>query len=206
VKATVTAVRDYGVVLIAEDKVTTLVAVDEHSTLSKVGKMVSVVVIDADVTKKILEVSIEKSLVSEVSSSLTGSRSFHANMLYEGKVLKIKEKYLVVIVESSIGFVMISDYHCPYFDTDDFEIGQTLKLHLLCEKLEASLEFPHRGVPVWVIFNDSKIIRSEVLRYPYTMCLKYFQCVHKVFENVFLKLVLGFKERLTNQMKNYTSN
>lgn len=167
-KATVTAVKDYGIVFTADDKITTMVALNERSISAKVGKAISVVILDADVTKRVLEVSTDKSLVSELSSNVSAVKIFKAETIYQGKILLIKEKYLVVLVGSTIGFVMVSDYHSPYLGTGEFEVGKVMQLQLLCPKIErrdiSCATFPHEDLPVWIIHDESKIPRKELLK------------------------------------------
>jgi hypothetical protein len=167
-KATITAFKDYGIVFTADDKITTMIALNERSTGTKVGKVVSVVILDADLTKRVLEVSTDKSLIEELSSNVSVAKIFKTETIYQGKILLIKEKYLVVLVDSTIGFVMVSDYHSPYLGTGEFAVGKLLQLQLLCPKIErqdvSCATFPHEDSPVWIVYNESKIPRKELLR------------------------------------------
>jgi hypothetical protein len=128
--ATVTAIKDYGVVLIGDDQRTVMLAPSpDHALACNPGDEVKVRVLDVDYAKKVLIVTLLPELVK-------GGRTKHRRALLakmppagascEAKVILKRDRYAVVSVDGLLGFLAVADYHCPYVGTGNLAFGNVI--------------------------------------------------------------------------------
>jgi ribosomal protein S1 len=138
INAIVSSVKDYGVVLMADDRVSMMLAPLDRKSHSE-GTQVEVVILDIDMEHQVFNVSLDSDLVktikkanskSKKSSKQNTSKSINVSDVITAKIILLKNQYLVVQINDSVGYVMISDYHCPYLTSSTYEIGQDIMVRL----------------------------------------------------------------------------
>lgn len=180
VKATVSSIKDYGIVLMAEDRVTMMLASDYNTSATiKVGTALDVVVLDLDLESKVLNVTLNTEVITRLqqvsSSTASKKKSKNADIkslpvgdVVDGTVLMIKKQYLVVLVQSIVGYVMVSDYHCPYLTTENFVAQQKITVRVeKCPQVTsaATFSYPHEGSVIFSLFEQqNEQIRNQVAR------------------------------------------
>lgn len=167
VQATVTSIEEYGVLLLADDQVSMLLARSPSPQALEgleEGKIVSVRVFDIDYKHSVMECSLEASALK--APEKVEKLSLTVGMAVNAKVLSVKDKYLVVETGfkekgskttksnktknetvSIIGFLMLADYHKPKPDpvADGFTVGQELSVKVLA--IPETLDDKKRGNP-----------------------------------------------------------
>lgn len=129
--ARVTAIKDYGVVMLAPDGKTVLLAPSpSHVADCKVNDEVKVRVLDVDWAKRLLTVTLLPDLVKEGRSKRR--KSLAASAPKEGedvsaKVLFKANRYAIVSVDGILAVLGVADYQCPYLSTKTLEVGATVE-------------------------------------------------------------------------------
>lgn len=175
IDATVTAVKDYGVVLLSHDSTTVMLAQGSHAvSSSKIGVKVKVRVLDMDFDKNIMNVSMHKSVLSSAKSKTDEKLVPEIGGIVEGKILLVKEKYLVVSFGKSamIGYVMIADYHSPYLNTSEYQVNGELILKYIGESTSSGRnneedgshdkeDYPHVSLPIFTLHDENRDGRKK---------------------------------------------
>ena len=143
VKATVSAVKAYGVVLVGMDNVTMMLAKannGEASSFSE-GDTVEALVLDIDFDNNVLDVTLDaefvanakkfkesQMLVKKKSKKRSTPECVVGEICRNCVVVLVKAQYLVVLMKGLVCFVMVADYHCPYLSTVDFKVNQSISV------------------------------------------------------------------------------
>lgn len=144
VKATVSAVKSYGIVLMGSDNVTMMLAkTKDGETLDlSEGDAVDALVLDVDFENSVLDVTLDSELVSTVKKTQSsGSKKKKSKkspspecsigeICHNSVVSLIKNSYVVVVVNGIVVFVMVADYHCPYKTSADFSVNQNITVKI----------------------------------------------------------------------------
>ncbi len=166
--ATITAIKEYGVILLASDKTTVMLAHGNFNSSSsiEIGKEVKAVVLDVNFVQKVLDVSVEKNLVSSIEKLRPDMERNLESSKLEGTILLVKNKYLVVSTSFGIGYVMIADFHCPYMDPRKNEVYQVdKKITVQVSGETANGDFPHSRLLIYSVNDDNGVVnRKETAR------------------------------------------
>jgi ribosomal protein S1 len=165
-RCTVHQVKDYGVILMASDHVTLMLAKTNQSVQVSEGEVLDALVLDVDTNGRVLEVTIDQSVVQAIKSALGGGdmkvnkkkkaavtdsnsllksleKIAPGDVFRSATILLVKEKYLITLVQDSIlCYVMIADYHCPYKETANYATGDHIPIRI--EKVLRSLISPEQ--------------------------------------------------------------
>jgi ribosomal protein S1 len=141
VKATVTAVKSYGVVLMGTDNVTMMLAKTADGSNFAEGDAVDALVLDIDFENSVLDVTLDTDLVSTIKKTQASQAASKkkktkkisaecsvGEICHNSVIALVKDQYVVVVVKGVVCFVMIADYHCPYKTTADYKVQQTLSV------------------------------------------------------------------------------
>ena len=170
VRATISSIESYGIVLTAADQVTMMLARNiQAKSKMVVGQTMDVLVLDIDFKNSVLDVSLDAELVANMSapsqngkkkSSSAASKVPQAlcvkDSMLTGRVelVQADKKYLVVSVErSAIAYVSIADYHCPVItEPTEYAKNQEISLRVVKPSTEgaadADNESPHNASTV----------------------------------------------------------
>ena len=127
VNATVTAVKDYGIVLSGEDHRTVMLAPGpDHVLACAPNDEVKVRVLDVDWAKRVLVVTMLPELVrrgrakyrktADGLSLQTGARGV-------AEIVLKRDRYAVVEMDGALAYLAVADYQCPYLATGNLELG-----------------------------------------------------------------------------------
>jgi len=171
IKATVSSIESYGVVLTADDNTTMLLA--RHTSAEKlaelsVGKSVKARVLDLDFANSVLEVALDNAFTKaeEKTPAKKGKAAPAAEVLtvgskVEGQVALVRSNYLVVLLKKSLGFVSLADFHNPKPDAEHFKEGQKISVRVQVAPAETgSPAYPHDGVAVLNISDEASGVRA----------------------------------------------
>ena len=158
VTAHVTAVKEYGVVLLSHDKKTVMLAQGMHAEPNaRVGTEIKVRVLDMSWDKKVMDVSMHDSMMK------FSKKSLRSGELVEGKIVLVKQKYLVVSLPSGeLGFVVVADFHCPYLNTTEYSLDSSLTLKFIGNSADG--DYPHSLLQLFVIHDEAPDGRREIAR------------------------------------------
>jgi ribosomal protein S1 len=173
VKATVTALESYGVVLTGDDNATMLLArntsADRLAELT-VGKSVKARVLDVDFANCVLEVSLDSAFTKTADAATPGKKdkksvatpssaaeALEDGVKYDAIVGLVKDTHLVVLIKKSVvAYVMLADYHCTKPEAGNYTVGQKLAVRLQVKgDASASQAFPHAAVSVLTVYDES---------------------------------------------------
>ena len=144
VQGTVSAIKEYGIILIsALDNTTVMLAKGVSSSKVKVGTTMKARILDVDYENAVLEVTLDEQLLvhdkaviqdpKKKKKSRESEISIPVGSIVDGKVILMKEKYVIVYLTAYnvIAFVLVADYHTPYAKgTDAFVMNQVIKLRV----------------------------------------------------------------------------
>ena len=171
VNGTVSSIEEFGIVLLASDNITIMLAKITAGHTLQVGDAADVCVLDVDFENSVLEVSLDNTLVAvsgqKVDKKKKGKSKkkgvvdespedstvplLSVDDTVSGTILLVKDKYLVVSTACKrIGYVMIADFHSPKPDSSAYLINSSFELKLLVSG-SAAKSFPHECIP---IFNE----------------------------------------------------
>jgi ribosomal protein S1 len=160
IKATVQGIKPYGVILIAPDQNSIMIARGEqHIRACKPGDEVHVCVLDIDYEKNVWEVSMNESLVKTAQSSTSaesekkgkkskskkggdskeaGSDNNSGEQLQPGQICSARielltQTHMIASVPTSSGqlvAVAVKDYHCPYLELVEYAVGENINVRI----------------------------------------------------------------------------
>jgi ribosomal protein S1 len=170
VRATISSIESYGIVLTAADQVTMMLARNiQAKSKMVVGQTMDVLVLDIDFKNSVLDVSLDAELVANMSApAQNGKKKSSAAAPKIPQALRVKDsvltgrvelvqadkKYLVVSVErAAIAYVSIADYHCPVItEPTEYAKNQEISLRVVKPATEgaadADNESPHHASAV----------------------------------------------------------
>jgi rRNA biogenesis protein RRP5 len=177
VEATVTSVKEYGVVMVGPNNTTMMLARGVHADESvEIGNKINVRVLDIDYENKVLDVSMDTDLINVIKSKKTEKKSKKSSKSIESKELPsvgskvdarielLKDKYLVVSINGLIAYSMVSDFHSPYLNTDDYKVHQSIAVKVERTSVdELSLSSPHSNMTIFSIYSDNDQ-RSQIAK------------------------------------------
>ena len=165
VNASVTAVKDYGVVLSAEDHKTVMLAPGpEHVLACAPHDEVKVRVLDVDWAKRVLVVTLLPELVKRGRAKhrkTAEGRSLAVGTKAEAEVVLKRDRYAVVEVGGVLAYLAVADYQCPYLATGNLEVGITVDVlvrRAMQPALEgsAALTYPQEPLPLVTLAQEEK--------------------------------------------------
>jgi rRNA biogenesis protein RRP5 len=170
VNATVTAVKDYGVVLSGEDHRTVMLAPGpEHVLACAPHDEVKVRVLDVDWAKRVLVVTLLPELVKRGRSKHRKSAaglSLPVGARGEAEVVLKRDRYAVVEVGGALAYLAVADYQCPYLATGNLEVG--IKVDVVVRRpwrlvLEGkpSLAYPQEPVMLVTLAQEQDVAEGE---------------------------------------------
>ena len=175
VKATVSSIESYGVVLTGEDNTTMLLAHHtSEETLAglKVGKAVKARVLDIDFANSVLEVSLDSAFTKSADATATPGKKekktsteapLEVGSKHDAVVALAKSTHLVVLVnKKTIAYVMLADYHNPKPDAD-FQVGQKIAVRVQVAG-GADTTSPHASMAVLTVHDEGGDHRARVAR------------------------------------------
>eukprot|EP01036_Dinobryon_divergens_P026442 gene26442-35097_t len=170
VNGTVSSIEEFGVVLLASDNITIMLAKISAQHALQVGDAVDVCVLDVDFENSVLDVSLDTTLVAASERTVEKKKKGKSKKkgvegtestvestvlplpvgdVVSGTILLVKDKYLVVSTACKrIGYVMIADFHSPKPDVSAYSINSSIELKVLAAGSN-SKAFPHNCIPIF---------------------------------------------------------
>jgi len=170
VNATVTAVKDYGVVLSGEDHRTVMLAPGPEHVLACVPHdEVKVRVLDVDWAKRVLVVTLLPELVKRGRAKHRKSAaglSLPVGARGEAEVVLKRDRYAVVEVGGALAYLAVADYQCPYLATGNLEVGIKVDVVVrrpwrLAMEGKPSLAYPQEPVMLVTLAQEQDVAEGE---------------------------------------------
>lgn len=170
VKATVSAIEDYGVVLVGKDLTTMML--DRQVAGVEVGKAVKVLVLDLDFAHSIMHVRILDKVGVKAfgaGNGVVASRG-EVGSAVEVEIQAVHDQYLTVSGATFSGFVTLGDYHHLHPDTSKYTVGSRLSVFVKTWSRAAqgepvdTLAFPHADITLFSLqteLNNAQLLLQQ---------------------------------------------
>eukprot|EP01038_Epipyxis_sp_PR26KG_P005669 gene5669-7826_t len=177
IDATVASIEDYGIVFIADDNTTIMVAPNSSNSVN-VDDVVQIRIMDLNFEHYYLDVMMLNnqniSKKNKKNKKAKGEKSSSDDQLqimlgehHSAKICLIREKYLVVLIGNQIGYVMVADFHSPKPDMSEFIVDQTIQVKVIqtAENTKENAAYPHSTVMLLALALDqTHKKRQQVLK------------------------------------------
>lgn len=135
VACVVTAVKEYGVVMLAPDQTTVLLAQGAHADRAvAVGDCVKARVLDLDMKSSSVDCSMIPRLLTLNNGKGKGGGKAVSQIIVgstvEATIELVKDKYLIASIGRNLVCVTVADYNCPYLETGDYTVGQLIRVRV----------------------------------------------------------------------------
>lgn len=149
VKATVTSVESFGLVLLGADQTTVMLS----SSISgaKVGQEVRVLILDVDLEHFVLQVIVLESGKKKSRGEKKERAHHHTGERLQLEVALLKQNYVVAVDRetATVAFIALADFHQPEPGSSDLQIGSIATVEIISAPVEKKKKREGEGLSLF---------------------------------------------------------